>query len=163
MWLPFLQDISAALGTFAAEHPDTAICTVGILGDGAQDGYLLALDTPEHRDEWAASHKAYGETFCSNPPDFALEQGVIQLRGYPELFRVPDEEPIDFITLDGTPIRINRDRGDEAYDEAVFPFVKAALKDLQPFEMLRRTQPFRVGVSMLASSLHEFWTMPLPA
>lgn len=164
---PLIADIDRALRGFVASHPDASICTVGISGDGFHGVASLALDTPDHSEnfvkEWAPHGPDwYGRDavgcYCHNCEDFAHYLDDFTLQGYPDLYDKGDE-PVEFIVLDGTQHRVDPDEGDEGYHRFLFPFLKAILIELESFPVLSHAAPFRVGLHMHDSDLQEFWVV----
>lgn len=167
---PLTEKMRKALVSFSKKHPDEQICTVAIWGDGFHGTAALWLNTP---DSSAASVKAnidhgfawYGEDrqgrFCNSPCDFCYSLGEFDFPRYPDFYRVEDDIPVDFITLEGTKERADPEEGDERKNQIVFPFLKAVVTDLQPFAELSRVAPFRVGVRMHDSWCEEFWLVEI--
>jgi hypothetical protein len=163
---PLAADIRKSLAAFCAQHPNTPISTVGLWGDGFHGKASLHLDTPEHSaafvKEWLKNGAAwYGEDrhgrFCNNCWDFPHCIGEYRFPGYPDLYQVDADAPLDYITLEGPRERAEADEGDEGKNRLVFPFLKVVLAEFEPFGELSRVAPFRAGVQMHDSRCEEFW------
>ncbi len=166
LWKPLTADIQNSLVTFITQHPHTHVCTVGFQGDGFHGIASMHADTPEHSAafvaEWHKNGPAwYGEDekgcFCNNCADFLYCIGEYSLPGYPDLYQIDVNSPVDYITLEGTTERAEPDEGDEGMNRVVFPFLKTVVSSFQPFAQLSRASPFRVGIQMHDSLLKEFW------
>src|SRR5262249_52778280 len=146
------------------------ICTVAVWADGFHGFASVHLDTPAHS---AAFVKRvlkngpawYGEDregrFCDSPCDFPHRLAEFHFPGYPDLYRVEGDEPVDYITLEGIRERAEADEGNKGKNRIVFAFLKVVLADLQPFPYLSWAAPFRVGVRMLDSRCEEFWLVSI--
>ena len=163
---PLVDDIRESLATFSGKHPGTLISTVGLCGDGFHGIVSLHADTPEHSTasvrKWAKNGPAwYGEDrqgrFCNNCWDFKHCIGEFTLSGYPDLYSAPEDDPTDYITLEGAKTRAEPTDGNEGKNRIVFPFLIATLAEVSPFPMLAKAAPFRVGVQMLDSRCVDFW------
>ena len=165
---PLAAEIQRSLIDFSVQHPNVEVCTVGIAGDGFHGLAALFLDTPEH----SAAHVEeylkhgigwYGEDengrFCNSCPDFPYCIGEYCLPDYPDFYQSRGDISIDYITLDGNEERVEIDEGDEGMNRLVFPFLKTIIASFQPFTLLLRAIPFRVGVQMHDSRYEEFWSV----
>jgi hypothetical protein len=159
-----------SLITFSTEYPNTQVSTVGLWGDGFHGTAALHLDTPEnsaeHVKEWLKDGPDwYGEDhkgrYCDSCWDFEHFIGDYSFPGYPDLYQMDVDAPVDYITLDGTKERAEADQGDQGMHRIVFPFLKAVLLSDLPFARLARTPPFRVCVQMKERLFEEFWTVEI--
>jgi hypothetical protein len=155
LYAPLTADIRESLTTFASENAGIRICTVVLWGDGFHGKAWLHLDTPEHSAAWVeewlkegpgwVGGDPYGR-FCNSCFEFAHHFGVYTFPEYPDFYEADDEEPAEYITLDGAKVVVEPDEGDAGKHRAIYPFLKAVLTELLPFPELRRVAPFRVGV-----------------
>ncbi len=165
---PLASEIQNSLIDFSIQHPNIEVCTVGLVGDGFHGRAALFLDTPEH----SAAHVKeylkhglgwYGEDengrFCNSCSDFPYCIGEYSFPDYPDFYQKRDDTPIDYITLNGNKELVEIDEGDEGMNRIVFPFLRTIIASFQPFAMLHRATPFRVGVKMHDSQFEEFWTV----
>jgi hypothetical protein len=162
---PLVANIKRAIRDFSAHHPDVSICTVGIFGDGFHGVASLAFDTPDHSnafvDKWIQTGPDwYGRDevgcYCNSFEDFAYHIDDFTFEGYPDLYE-KGEEPVEFVSLDGSHHCVHAHEGDEGYDQVLFPFLKAILVEFGSFHGLRRATPFRAGVHMHGADLEQFW------
>jgi hypothetical protein len=163
---PLVANIRASLLAFAARHPDTPVCTVGLFGDGFHGTASLHLDAPDNSaafvQEWAKHGPGwYGEDdqgrYCNSCWDFPHCIGEYTFPGYPDLYEAERDAAVDYVTLDGAKERAEANQGDEGKNRIVFPFLRTVLASFQPFARLHRVAPFRVGVQMHDSRFAEFW------
>ena len=168
---PLTADIRQSLTTFASQNAETPICTVVLWGDGFHGNASLHLDTPEHSAAWVekwlkegpgwVGEDRYGR-FCNSFSEFAHHFGMYTFPGYPDFYEADDEEPAEYITLDGARVFVEADEGDAGKHRVVYPFLKTVLTGFQPFPELRRVAPFRVGVVVGRDEGGEPWSCSEP-
>jgi hypothetical protein len=168
---PLEAFIRKSLADFSAEHPDVEVCTVGLSGDGFNGWAAMQFDTADHSAAFVEESVRNGSNwygqdsrgrFCNSPYDFAYGADEayffnFSLFGYPDLYEVEEDEPLDFVMHDGTTRRRDPDAGDEDLQEIVVPLLRTTLVKFEPFAELRKSAPFRAGVWMPDSRMVEFW------
>lgn len=163
---PLADEIRKQIQIFTEQHPEVKVCTVALGGDGFHGHVAVGLDTEEHSAAFVAKYPneqpllgndAFG-VFCNNPWDFAYSLNEIYFPGYPDLYEMKDGEVIDYLMLNGTLVRAEENRGDEAKHIIIQEFLASVIVSLHPFAELNKTTPFRYGVCMVDGG-SEFWTI----
>jgi hypothetical protein len=124
--------------------------------------------TPEHSAAWVeewlkegpgwTGEDQYGR-YCNSCFEFAHHFGEYTFPGHPD-FDKAEEEPAEYITLDGARVIDEANDGDAGKHRVVYPFLKTVLTGLQPFPELTRVAPFRVGVAV-GRGWVDFWVLDL--
>jgi hypothetical protein len=162
-------ELRRSLLWFRSRWPDE-ISTVGLFGDGFHGTGSLHLDTPKQSAKLLQKmRRKYGVTELGRDEAGDYSNACWDFRhcvleftfpGYPNLYEAGDEI-VEFAVLDGAITIVRREEGNEELNGAMFPFLKAVLKSLEPFAELRRIEPFRAGVEMHDSSFREFWRLAI--
>lgn len=152
----FFRDSTA---TFVKEHPNDAISTVAIFGDGFHGTAALWADTPENSAAYASEVREPAQdefgTFCNECESMAFFIGEFRFPEYPNFYRVGSDEPVCFVMLDGVSVRA--EEGDEDNHRIICQFLKSVLMSLEPFTNMRRVRPFRIGLDTPHGPFEEFW------
>lgn len=173
--IPVTSFVKDAVAKFAAEYPNVEISTVDLSGDGFHGWITIHFDTMANSDstlqetlqmypEMQESTWWYGEDqhgrFGIYGEEFAFSgQSAIGLPDYPDFYSVDPEEEVVYIDLDGQAISIDREEGNEAFNEVFFTFLKPLLRSLEPFDGLRLAKVARAGIEVYDSKYGEFWVI----
>lgn len=139
--------LAEGLSDFAKEHPEVEIGCVALFGHGFGRSATLCIGMPAE----------CGRDFQGGVYDFRYrEYAQEDFSWWPDLYEVGSEFRIKM--PDGKMVRGNFDKGgNRAIDKPLFELLKQVMREASPFEGLRRSKSFLVGVEMADSDLMEFW------
>ena len=132
----------------------------------------LCFDTRENSDAHVAGLIReglmwFGEDadgrFNQSPADFAfVEFGAADFSEVPPWGDEEDEdEKVEFIRPDGSLASADvAQEGDEALNRVLWPALRTLVDECDAWSMLRRSEPFRLGVVMHDSEYAAFWRWP---
>lgn len=160
--------LRASIARFAAEHPDTEVSCIALYFSSYGRNVYINYETRTHSD---ASVKKYQESkdrsyaigrdagglFNKLPNDFQFAQhDRYTVQGMPKLSDA--KWPVKFRGLDG------KVKESDSYDEDVgrvlLDSYEPALKSFNEFGKLKRSDIFRMGISIHNARCEAFWLHP---
>jgi hypothetical protein len=155
-----------SIRAFVREHPAVLVSTVGFYVFPYSRFGSVCLDTEKNSAKAVATYQDngpawYGEDssgrFNKSPADFSFANFTdFKFTGFPDLDRAGDH--LEFIDSQGTIQQCNREaEGDEAINRAMFPTLCEFVREFASWALLRRSDPFRIGVVMHDSRCLSFW------
>ena len=167
---PLHSFLRRSLDDFIRQYPELTVSTVALYVFPYQRVAGLCFDTPSnsqrHVEEWQLRDPySYCEDnfgrFNHIPEDFAIPEFTdFRFSGMPSFYDVDD--PLEFIDVNGNLRNSNRKtEGDEGVNRAMFPTLKALMREFVEWSVLPRGTPFRIGVVIHDSACSEFWTWPV--
>jgi hypothetical protein len=157
--------LKGSITRFAAEHPDVEVSCIALYFTTYGSSVYINYETQTHSNAWVKKYrrdkvlsysigKDAGGFFNRLPNDFEFGQyDLFVFGGLPSFYEV--KWPVKFCGLDG------KVRAVDSYDESVgrvlLECFEPALKSFRAFGVLKRSDVFRMGISIHNTDCEVFW------
>jgi hypothetical protein len=162
--------LKGSISRFAAEHPDAEVSCVALYFTTYGSSVFINYETRSHSDAWVKKYRGNKDysigkdaagLFNKLPNDFEYGQhDEFVFEGLPNFYEV--KWPVKFRSLDGMVKEV--DSYDESVGRVLLESFEPALKSFNAFGRLKRSDVFRMGISIHNTDCEAFWlhTAPVP-